>query len=926
MKPTYKFVWLLTIMLVGFGVFILSIPYRNVGLNTIVATEGKLDIADYNFSSGGPAQITGEFAYFKDKILYDDELLEDEMENVQFVRVDKHLPIKTFGAHGYGTYVFEMNPPKASQIVAMEIPVISSAYKLWVNGKLLASNGRVDPRVEVFLPHMTPQRVILPPFDENTRVVIQVANYHFSYIGIGKPLIIGSPEQIMQRQVNSHLQEYMIIAISILTGAYHIAVYSIRKEEKSTLHFGLFAIFLAITLTFFGERAIHSVFPKLDWYAMGQTGYFLASVTILLMLRYVILLDVKRQDTPFERLLQVMLLIAFTARAVMVSKPNYIWFIHTYIAIGIVIFIYSMAMLAFHMRNGSRGLKMTVAGIYLSLLVFFSNLFDMFNEQFSNFGLLLFIFFHALVLGLRYSETFSLNLDLADALKRSALKLQSKNFELVQTKESLEELNVQLDSKVNERTEDIKLLLDHSGQAFLSLDSASRIQVGYSNLSQVYLGEDLAGQLFWEVIGEAQSETVSMLCLAVERALGEKSALRRESYLSVLPESIRVKDRELKIEYKPIQTPFKVQVMVIMTDVSYEKSLMNQIEVEARENWTNMKIVLYAQEFWRIYNRIELFCNLESEYFIEGQTDVQALEESVMKSLHNFKGQLSMYGFSEVIAYVHEMEQDIMDQAWKTTAVLKEYIHQCKLIEVLDTRLKKIYENEGIDIYEYRDTVRLSRTKIDEVVTVLEETLGEDAQALVRNLYTEKHHPFRKIFEGYIDYVVLLGRSIGKEINPLQINGGKFLVDLSEYTGFSKALVHVLRNMVDHGIEKPELRYERGKPRAGTIRVNIEKVADSIVIKMTDDGAGVDFEKLKMSVAEAINMSLEEVNAMDRPTLLRHVFSPEVSVKQESDIVSGRGLGMALVFEAVAQLGGSIEISSVLHEELCLIFTLPYHL
>lgn len=924
MKKPSRLVWIVTILLVGFGLFLLSLPYSEPTLDTLTVVEGKLDLRKHNFNLNGPAELVGEFAYLENNIVYDDEFLEDEMERALYVDATRPLDRTRFGGLGHGTYIFELKPPVARDLLALEIPVISSAYKLWVNGKLLVTNGRVSSSPNLFRPRLLPQRVIFPAEDNTVRILLQVSNYHFTYTGIGKEIIIGTPQQIMQRQVNSHLQEYLIIAIAMLTGAYHIAIYSIRKEEKATLHFGVFSIILGITLIFFGERIINNIFPKVEWHTIDQTGYIFVTLTVLLMMRYVILLGGGQSDTPFEKSIQSLFIGAFFVRSITLDKPYYIWSLSGFMVIGTVIVIYSMLKLAYHMRFNSVRTKVTVVGMYFAMIIFFIHLPEMFNERFSNYGLFLFIFFHALALGFRYSEIFSLNLDLTLALKDNSEKLQVKNAELVKIKSSLEDLNKQLDNKVDERTEDIKLLLDHSGQAFMSINSRSEIQTGYSALSEVYLGMSLAGQNFWKVLFPNSSEEVNMFTAAVERALHEKSQMRRESYLSVLPESVETNQRELRIEYKLIQTRFKEQVMVIITDISFEKSLMEQMEKETRENWTNMKIVLYAQEFWRTYNRIEAFCNLEKTYFNDSALSAKSLQGNMLKSLHHFKGQLSVYGFNEELNYIHELEQRLIDASPLDKTTLKKIVHQSSLIERIDERLNRIYENEGVDIYMYRDTLRISKSKLDEIILSAEAAYGEEASDLVKTLYSDNHLPFRRIFEGYVDYVVLLGRSIGKDVAPLEIIGGKFLVDLGMYEGFMKSVVHILRNMVDHGIEKPELRYERGKPLAGTITIEIELVGDQIKIKIYDDGGGVDFEALKENVVMHLGYSEAQIDRMDKVELLELIFSNQVTTKNEGDIVSGRGLGMTLVKEEVLKLGGSIRIDSVIYEKTQVEIVLPY--
>ncbi|HCL53521.1 MAG TPA: hypothetical protein DIC37_10320, partial [Pseudomonas sp.] len=121
-------------------------------------------------------------------------------------------------------------------------------------------------------------------------------------------------------------------------------------------------------------------------------------------------------------------------------------------------------------------------------------------------------------------------------------------------------------------------------------------------------------------------------------------------------------------------------------------------------------------------------------------------------------------------------------------------------------------------------------------------------------------------------------------------------------------LEHMLRNAVDHGLESREARLAAGKPEQGTIHLNLLHEGADIVIEMTDDGAGVPLQAVRL---KAIKRGLLDPQAqLSDHEILQFILRPGFSTAEKITQISGRGLGMDVVHEEVKQLGGSMTIES----------------
>jgi chemosensory pili system protein ChpA (sensor histidine kinase/response regulator) len=142
----------------------------------------------------------------------------------------------------------------------------------------------------------------------------------------------------------------------------------------------------------------------------------------------------------------------------------------------------------------------------------------------------------------------------------------------------------------------------------------------------------------------------------------------------------------------------------------------------------------------------------------------------------------------------------------------------------------------------------------------------------------------------------------------LVITGGEIQVDGDVLNKLADPLLHLLRNAVDHGIELPEDRAAAGKPIAGTINLDFSRQGSGIVVTIRDDGKGLDYERIQ---AKAIDRELIRPDQqLTRPELARLVLLPGFSTREQVSEISGRGVGMDVVVTRLANIKGTVELSS----------------
>ena len=211
----------------------------------------------------------------------------------------------------------------------------------------------------------------------------------------------------------------------------------------------------------------------------------------------------------------------------------------------------------------------------------------------------------------------------------------------------------------------------------------------------------------------------------------------------------------------------------------------------------------------------------------------------------------------------------------------------------------------------------INRSRINELIgnrksKELEFALSESYK-LTRELQEEvteaRMLPLDQITHIYPRMIRDLAREQNKEINFV-IKGKEIKLDRTILEEIGDSLLHLLRNAVDHGIELPKKRVELGKEGTGMITVTASRQENFALIKIEDDGRGMDITEIKKVALEKGIISKEEAEKLQEKEAIQLIFAPGFSTASRITDVSGRGVGMDVVKNRIERLGGSVHVES----------------
>jgi chemosensory pili system protein ChpA (sensor histidine kinase/response regulator) len=221
------------------------------------------------------------------------------------------------------------------------------------------------------------------------------------------------------------------------------------------------------------------------------------------------------------------------------------------------------------------------------------------------------------------------------------------------------------------------------------------------------------------------------------------------------------------------------------------------------------------------------------------------------------------------------------------------------------------------DVQDLRDTL-VERLRTTDTLLVQQGRINTELQ---EGLMRTRMVPFARLLPRLKRIVRQVGRELGKPVD-LKVENAEGELDRNVLERMIPPLEHMLRNAVDHGLEKTEVRTERGKPPQGTITLRLDRDGGDILIEVADDGGGINADGVK---AKAIERGLLAPDAAPgQEEILAFIMSAGFSTAQSVTQISGRGVGMDVVASEVKQLGGSISIASTLGAGTTFTVRLPF--
>jgi len=488
--------------------------------------------------------------------------------------------------------------------------------------------------------------------------------------------------------------------------------------------------------------------------------------------------------------------------------------------------------------------------------------------------------------------------------------------------------------EIRQKTADIHAMLHYIPQGIMTLERGGIIHPEYSDhLKSVLETEEIAGLDVMHVVFNGtgmgvdelnQMETGISACIGEDEMNFEfNSHLLPHEISKAMPDG-RVK--VLDLNWSPItdENGTILRLLLCLRDVTELRALARAADAQKKELAIIGEILAVRQEkFQEFISSAQNFV-AENRSLLRDAADssTQDRQEAIgvlFRNMHTIKGNARTYGLLHLTNIVHEAEETY-DAVRQGTLEWDQH----RLVAELDST------SRAIDEYSHINEVKLGRKgpgrrgsvdaflmvpkdKVQSLIQNLEEVKLDDAPSMVNALQQTRDvlnrlgtEPIHSILSGVIDSLPSLAAELGKPTPQIAIEDHGVLVRTQLSDMLRNVFMHLYRNSLDHGLESPQERLQAGKSEAGAIKVTLQLDAEHLVLRMKDDGRGLDLQRIQ---AKAVEKNLiREDDAPAPQEIAQMIFASGFSTANAVTEVSGRGVGMDAVKGFVEAEGGHIEL------------------
>lgn len=465
----------------------------------------------------------------------------------------------------------------------------------------------------------------------------------------------------------------------------------------------------------------------------------------------------------------------------------------------------------------------------------------------------------------------------------------------------LAQANENLESNVRERTRAIQGLLDFSGQGFFSFGSDFLIRPEISRECDVIFGRSVVGEHVAAVLYPDEHERADFID-AIDLVFDGTS--NAEVVFDLLDREIEVGSRTIELDFRRIDAE---SIMCSLRDVTERRNLESRISLQRARQEMVLRVVSSRAAFFSLLDEWERLITLLGRHLVDGEYNASDEENrTIVREVHTFKANAAFLQLSASGNSAHELESALVDY---------EVLGESRPVSEAVARLSTSFRDErehilnalGSDWASRRDTLTVERDTIDAIVQHVRSNEPEDRYLLSR-LEGIRMVPVSEMIANWSANAEQLAKSRGKRVR-VAIERVEGRLSPEAYEAVTNAAIHLVRNMVDHGIEYPRERERAGKNPVGTITFSAFRVDDGeLSIQIGDDGAGIRTSRIEEKARE-----LGLINGGEKPSpseLVGMIFRPGFSTSEVVTTVSGRGVGASAALELIKSMNGRLSVTT----------------
>ena len=463
------------------------VPFDSAG-DYPKAVQGRIDLTGWDFDRNGPVRLNGEWTFYWNRLL--DPEKQGDLDSVTpsgFIKVPGawngfRVNGDKISGSGYATYRLKVSLDHPRKELALRIQDTATSYRVFANGRKLASMGRPGQTAAETTPRYQPRVVSLETVGPQLDIVLQVANFDHWEGGAWEVIRLGLADDLIRTRERALLVSYFMFGGILFMGLYHLVLFSLRRNDYSTLYLGMFCLFIAVRMILTGERAVLYFIPDLDWFLLNKCVYIDSYMSIPCFALFAA--SVFPHDTK-RRLINAFAYwgIALSVFGLVVSMRVYSYTMPLFQVTVVLMLLYGIYVVILANIRGRDGAVVFLIGFVAIIITGINDM--MYSRQIVHtayvfpFGLLFFLFAQTVLLARRFSKSFYLVEDQGRRLEQANMILKKE----IEERRRVEDAYHNSEGKYRllaENISDAIWVLDISSERFEYMSPSIQDMLGYS--------------------------------------------------------------------------------------------------------------------------------------------------------------------------------------------------------------------------------------------------------------------------------------------------------------------------------------------------------------------------------------------------------------------------------------------------------------
>ncbi len=430
------------------------------------AQAGKLDLTHWDFEKQGSVPLDGMWELYWNQLLTPTDFRPPPPQKTADVPVPGQWTAykingQSLPGHGYGTFrlIIQTNDQTGQQLYGLKLGDVGTAYRLWLNGQNILTDGVVGTTLQTTVPRNNRQVVYFTLHQPTIELIIQVANFEDQRGGIWRTTYLGLAKDIARQREKALALNLFLFGSLLVMGLYHFGLYSLRRKDTHTLYFGLFCIMIALRTIVMGENFLSILLPNLSWeilIRLEYAGFYFAMPMFMAFMQ-----ALYPYDFSHRLLIKFLQWLGICFGGLVLITPPYfltetLLYFQLITLVACIYLIYGLLKAIINQREGALiiGLgQLIFIGTAINDILYANSIIH--TGFLVSFGLLIFILLQSLTLSMRLARTFANVESLSEQLGNLHYELATTNAELATANADLQAYSQTMEQRVEQRTADL---------------------------------------------------------------------------------------------------------------------------------------------------------------------------------------------------------------------------------------------------------------------------------------------------------------------------------------------------------------------------------------------------------------------------------------------------------------------------------------